>query len=136
MAEVVAFPQGHHRTILVVDDEPAIRAFLCDYLSEAGLHAIAVASADDAVRLLEDGNTIELVFSDVRMPGTLDGFGLAGWVRANRPDVPVLLASGDLGKLNAERDLSGAQIMPKPYDFDMVVRRIQAALSGRAKRIA
>jgi len=134
VALVIAFPFEDQRrhTVLIVDDEPAIRGFLYDYLSECGFNPVAVESGDAAVKLLESGQTIDLVFSDVRMPGTLDGFGLARWVMEHRPGLPVLLASGDLGKTNAMRELVGAEILPKPYDFDMVVRKMHAALKGTA----
>ena len=135
MADVIAFRHENQRrhTILIVDDEPAIRGILYDYLSECGFNPLAVESADEAVKLLEKGHVVDLVFSDVRMPGTMDGFGLARWVMANRPGLPVLLASGDLGKTNAVRELVGAEILPKPYDFDLVVRKMHAALNGPSR---
>jgi DNA-binding NtrC family response regulator len=138
MAELIAFPQDDHRRhiVLIVDDEPAIRGILYDYLSEAGFNPLAVESGDDAVKLLESGQAVDLVFSDVRMPGSVDGFGLARWVMDHRPGLPVLLASGDLGKTNAMRELVGAEILPKPYDFDFVVRRMHAALDGKTRRRA
>jgi len=67
------------------------------------------------------------------MPGTMDGYGLARWVMTNRPGLPVLLASGDLGKTNAVRELVGAEILPKPYDFDLVVRKMHAVLNDRIR---
>jgi DNA-binding response OmpR family regulator len=133
VAEIVAFPREPRHTVLIVDDEPVIRGFVCDYLNECGFHALAVASGDEAARLLGNGAAIDIVFSDVRMPGTLDGFGLARWVTENRPEVPVLLASGDLGQINAATESYGIQILPKPYDFDLVIRRIRAALQDRVK---
>ena len=135
MADIIAFPQDDQRkhTVLIVDDEPAIRGFLYDYLSECGFNPLAVESADEAIKLLEKGYAIDLVFSDVRMPGTMDGYGLARWVMTNRPGLPVLLASGDLGKTNAVRELVGAEILPKPYDFDLVVRKMHAALNDRIR---
>jgi DNA-binding NtrC family response regulator len=135
VADIIAFPQDDQRkhTVLIVDDEPAIRGFLYDYLSECGFNPLAVESADDAIKLLENGYAIDLVFSDVRMPGTMDGYGLARWVMTNRPGLPVLLASGDLGKTNAVRELVGAEILPKPYDFDLVVRKMHAVLNDRAR---
>jgi DNA-binding NtrC family response regulator len=135
MAEIIVFPfeDQHRHTVLIVDDEPAIRGFLYDYLSESGFNALTAASADEAVKLLETETAIDLVFSDVRMPGTLDGFGLAHWVMEHRPGLPVILASGDLGKINATRELVGAEILPKPYDFDLVVRKMHAVLDGRAR---
>jgi DNA-binding response OmpR family regulator len=138
MAEIVAFPlESQPRVaVLIVDDEPVIRGFVCDHLNECGFHAQAVASGDEAARLLGKGAAIDIVFSDVQMPGTLDGYGLARWVMENRPDVPVLLASGNLGQTNAATELCGVQIVPKPYDFDLVVRRIRATLKNRVKRSA
>jgi len=138
MAEIIAFPQEDQPrpTVLVVDDEAAIRGFLYDYLSECGFNPLTVESGDEAVRLLENDNTIELVFSDVRMPGSMDGFDLARWVIAHRPGLPILLTSGDLGKVNATRELVGTEIVPKPYDFDVVVRKMHAALNGRMRRRA
>lgn len=139
MADIIAFPQDDHRrhTVLIVDDEPVIRSFLCDYLNEAGFHALAVASGDEAARLLGQGVAIDLVFSDVRMPGTLDGFGLARWVTENKPGLPVLLASGDLGsKRDAAKACHGAEILPKPYDFHLVVRKICGAIEGCVQRSA
>jgi DNA-binding NtrC family response regulator len=133
MANIIAFPQEDRQpqTVLIVDDEPAIRGFLYDYLSQCGFNPLTAASGDEAIELLEKDITIDLVFSDVRMPGKLDGFGLAHWVMEHRPGLPVLLASGDLGKVNATRELV-AEIVAKPYDFDMVVRKMHAALDHRA----
>jgi DNA-binding NtrC family response regulator len=138
MANIIAFPhEGPHEerrryTVLIVDDEPAIRGFLYDYLFECGFNPLTAASGDEAVELLQKEISVDLVFSDVRMPGNLDGFGLARWVMEHRPGLPVLLASGDLGKINATREIV-AEIVPKPYDFDMVVRKMHAALNNRAR---
>jgi CheY-like chemotaxis protein len=139
MADIIAFPHDgeagtkHRHTVLIVDDEPVIRGFLCDYLNESGFHAVAVASGDEAAQLLESGAAIDLVFSDVRMPGTLDGFGLARWVMDNRPDVPVLLTSCDLGKPSAAQRSWCAGMVPKPYDFEQVVKMLHATLDARAR---
>jgi len=138
VADIITFPledQKRH-TVLIVDDEPAIRGFLYDYLSESGFNPLTVESGDEAVRVLETNSLIDLVFSDVRMPGNLDGFDLARWVIANKPGLPILLTSGDLGKIQFTRELAGIEIVPKPYDFDAVVRKIHAALNGCARRRA
>src|SRR5690348_1107038 len=132
MAQLLSFPrEGRRQTVLVVDDAPAIRGFLCDHLTECGFQCMAAASAGDAIQLLEQGPPVDLVFSDVQTAGSLTGFALARWMKENRPAVPVLLASGDLGKAQPQQELWGADIMPKPYDFDTVVRRIHAAISGK-----
>ncbi|HET7084613.1 MAG TPA: response regulator [Rhizomicrobium sp.] len=137
MARVISFPRdGRRETVLIVDDAPAIRGFLCDHLNECGFHCLCVASGEEAVTLFEQGTVIDLVFSDVQTAGSLTGFGLARWMQQHRPTVPVLLASGDLGKAQPQEELWGAEIMPKPYDFDSVVRRIGLAISGKLRRSA
>ena len=82
MAEIISFPveAGLYHTVLVVDDEPAIRGVVCEYLRDCGMNPIAAENADQAMALITEGTSIDLVFSDVRMPGTLDGFGLARWI--------------------------------------------------------
>jgi DNA-binding NtrC family response regulator len=121
---------------LVVDDEAVIRGVFSEFLKDSGYQTISVASADEAVRLLSSGLAVDLIFSDVRMPGKLDGFGLARWVMENRSPLPVILVSGDIGKANAAVELCGAEIFPKPYDFDSAVRKIRDALARSRPRRA
>lgn len=138
MADIVAFPgeaEPHH-VILVVDDEPAIRAVLSEYLRDCGFHPLSAASGDDAVRMIEQGIAIDLVFSDVRMPGTLDGYGLARWIMDNRPDLPVLLVTGDQGKAKAAAGIGGTETMAKPYDFEILARKIRDTLTRHRQRPA
>jgi CheY-like chemotaxis protein len=73
-------------TILVVEDEFLIRAMLSDYLQECGFKVLEASSGDEAVAIIENVDVvIDLVLTDIRMPGAMDGFGLAQWVRTNRP---------------------------------------------------
>ncbi len=137
MAEILPFPADHgpRFTVLVVDDEPAIRGMLCEFLEEYGHNPIAVENADQAMPLICGGAEIDLVFSDVRMPGTMDGCALARWILENRPDLPVILTTGDLGQADAT-DLSGVEIFPKPYAFDAAVRKIRDAIvNGKVKSL-
>lgn len=68
------------------------------------------------------------------MPGEIDGFGLAKWVRENRPDLAVFVASGYSGKFDLARELcAGEQFFAKPYDLDMVVTKIQEHVDTRGK---
>ena len=139
MAEIIAFPRENRRrhTVLVIDDEPAVRELLSDYLNQAGFNALAVESGDEAARMLARGIVvIDFVFSDVRMPGILNGHALAEWVFANRPDLPVLLASGDLDTVDSLEESWGASIIAKPYDPELVIRKIRAILERRARRRA
>ena len=77
---------------------------------------------------------IKLVFTDVRMPGTRDGLDLARWVIENRPSIPVMIASGDLGRETAMRELCGVRAFVKPYDLEDVSMAVKAALAPRHRR--
>src|SRR3954471_1818403 len=78
--------------VLVVDDDVELRDSLVDYLSE-DYAVLEAENADAAVALLAK-TPVDFVVSDVRMPGTMDGFGLAAWLRANYSSTPVLLITG------------------------------------------
>src|ERR687894_612471 len=75
------------RTILVVDPKVLSRFVISEYLREGGYRVYQAANAEEAVTLLQTRDIlIDLVVSDVQMPGAMDGSGLVGWVRANRPE--------------------------------------------------
>ena len=69
-------------SVLVVEDDVLVRTVVAAYLRECGFGVVESVSADEAVRVLEAGIRVDIVFSDVNMPGKLDGFGLAQWIRA------------------------------------------------------
>jgi DNA-binding NtrC family response regulator len=120
------------QTILVVDDEPIIRAALADHLEEKGFEVIEAADADQAILLLcRDSHPVDLVFTDVRMPGAMDGVGLSRWVFENRPGIPVIIASGDMGKAVALDDLCGAKAIAKPFDYNHVSDTIAELIRAR-----
>ena len=136
MADVVPFPVDHgdRQVILIVDDELVILGFLSEHLRDCGFAPLTVSSADEAIRLIRLGVAIDLVFSDVRMPGELDGYGLARWISDNRPNIPVILVSGDLGKANAAAQLCNIETMAKPYDFDAIVKKFRATIAHHKQR--
>ena len=80
-------------TVLVVDDEPLIYSLASDCLRDAGYRTLEAHSARQAIDLLEKGEHVDVVFSDVQMPG-MDGFELQRWLSQHRPRVKVLLSSG------------------------------------------
>ena len=80
--------------ILVVEDEALLRLLLMDVLEEVGFAVIEACTADDAVLLLAHRPDIRLVFTDVDMPGVLDGFQLAQYVQDHHCDVAVIIGSG------------------------------------------
>jgi DNA-binding response OmpR family regulator len=128
------FPDPKERTptLLIVEDEALIRVALSDYLQDCGYKVLDASTADEAVLIIEQGEAIiDLVFSDVKMPGS----GLAQWLRANRPGLPIILTSGDEKKTSAAKELCETEpFMAKPYDLKMVVAKIRATInSSRTK---
>jgi DNA-binding response OmpR family regulator len=131
----VALPDPTERkpTVLLVDDEFLIRLALSDFLQECGFKTLEARDAEQAIAALESLDTpIDVVLTDVRMPGQMNGFGLAQWIRENRPGLPVLLVSGDAQKADIAEQLCDKQdIMPKPLDFHSVAVRLRAAIERR-----
>jgi DNA-binding response OmpR family regulator len=124
-------PDDRKATILLVEDEVLIRMAASDYLQECGFKVLEASTAAEAISMIQGfESVIDVVFSDVRMPGEMDGFGLAQWVREHRPGLPVLLTSGDalLGK-TAEGLCEKLNLVAKPYDFQFVVARLRSLVS-------
>jgi CheY-like chemotaxis protein len=132
VAQIIDFPQSHadRHIVLVVDDEFLVRSVLSEILRDAGFHVLQAASASDAIGILEKHPRVDLVFSDVKMPD-MDGFELARWVNEHNTDLPVILASGYLGKTNMASELRCTEFLKKPFDFDTVIEKIRVTISRR-----
>jgi len=126
---------AHPPLILVVEDEEAIAFLAEETLHDAGYRVVTAGDADEALRRfseLEKGGGVDLVFSDVVMPGIRNGLALAHEIRARNPDVPILLTTG----YNDEMSIDGPQpealdVLGKPYRRRELVERVQAALRRR-----
>lgn len=114
--------------VLVVEDEELVRVVAVDFLEDDGFRVLEAGDVHEAMGLLER-ERVDLVFSDIQMPGGLDGCDLARWVCANRPGLPVILASGRVLDDSLPGDLrSVAPIIRKPYRGDLLMQRVAAAL--------
>jgi len=114
--------------ILVVDDDPIIRMDVADSLREAGFVVHEAGDGQEALETLAQ-TEVDLVFSDVQMP-RLDGFGLARRLRAQRPRLPIVLASGLVREDGVPEDLAEiGPLLAKPFALDGLIQRIEAALS-------
>jgi len=123
-------PWGEPRTILVVEDEILVRMVIADYLRDCGYRVIEAGNVAEALTVLESSEPVHVVFSDVQMPGELDGFGLARWVRQNQPWVKVLLTSGNAKAAETASDLCGeGPLEAKPYQPQSVLDRIKRLLA-------
>ena len=115
--------------VLVVENEVFIRFDVADMLRDDGFEVIEAGDAKQALDALNSGARIDLVFSDVHMPGPMNGMGLASHVLENHPGLPVILTSGAMLTLEAAA-LPPALIPvePKPYDPKALLARINSAL--------
>jgi CheY-like chemotaxis protein len=100
--------------VLVVEDEDLIRASALEMVEEAGFEAIAASNADEAIRILESRSDIRAVFTDVHMPGTMDGLRLARVVRNRWPPVALIVTSGHTNVQEADLP-TGGRFLSKPY---------------------
>jgi CheY-like chemotaxis protein len=116
-------PPPHPPTILVVEDNELVRLVAVEFLEDSGFMVVEADSADGAIDLLTNDGPIDAVFSDVQMPGSMDGVELAHWISREKPDVKVLLTSGNAPKQ------AGVPILPKPYDLASVARRLKGMVS-------
>ncbi len=118
--------------ILLVEDEFLIRLIMAEILQEEGFEVIEACSGDEAVMLLSSCGPLEALFTDVRMPGEIDGIDLAHRVRLSYPSLPVLVVSGYAADLS--RRLGGldqpVRFVDKPYDFAKVVGALNGLLAA------
>lgn len=120
-------PAPDQAYILVVEDELFVRIFISDALRDAGYRVLEAFNGDEAVEILNSGAHVDLVLSDVRMPGSVDGLGLLAFVRDKFPTLPVVISSGHL---NPELALeNGAtRFLPKPYHIADALDLLKAEL--------
>ena len=101
--------------VLIVEDEPLVRLGAVKMIEEAGFLVIEAANADEAIRILESRTDIRAVFTDINMPGSMDGLKLAHAVRNRWPPIKIIVTSGR-DRLT-EQDLpEGGRFFAKPYD--------------------
>jgi len=117
-------------TVLVVEDEILVRTVIAAFLRDCGFDVIEAGNADEAIRVMGAGIRIDIVFSDVNMPGSMDGFGLAQWLRQERPDLKIILTSGAAQTAKDASDpCEHGPILAKPYDHAGLARQLRALLA-------
>lgn len=113
--------------ILVVEDELLIRCIISEIMRDAGYTVIEAANGDEALEIVRSDISLDLVFSDVKMPGAVDGLGLLAAVKSARPELPVVITSGDCDPALALEG-GAAHFVRKPYDLDAVVELVRDEL--------
>jgi CheY-like chemotaxis protein len=122
------------RTVLVVEDNADVAAFAAGMLEGIGYKTRHAANAADALMLLESGVTLDAVFTDVMMPGELNGVQLAVMIRARFPALAVVLASGySEAGLEWGSEAVG-ELLDKPYRLDELEQALERAFIASADR--
>ncbi len=112
--------------VLIVEDSAIIRMSAVDLVLSAGYEALEAGNADEAIRILEGRDDIDLVFTDVQMPGTMDGIKLSHYIRDRWPPLKLIVASG--AAIVEESMLPvGSRFFSKPYD-DLTITEAMARL--------
>jgi CheY-like chemotaxis protein len=115
--------------VLIVEDEPLIRMGAVSLIEDAGFEVYEASSADAAIALLEMHEKISLIFTDVDMPGSMDGLKLAHYVRGRWPPVKIIVTSGHV-KVAKESLPAGALFLPKPYDPAEITHKVREMMAA------
>jgi two-component system, response regulator PdtaR len=113
------------RAIMVVEDEILVRMLISDKLREAGYTVVEAAGSEEALNVLAQLDDVKLILSDVQMPGSMDGIGLARVVRSAYPAIKIVLTSGHV---DAIRGAEHEGFFPKPYNVAQVIGHIETLL--------
>ena len=105
--------------VLVVEDEPITRMDVVDQLEEGGFKVFEAPDADRAIKILEANPAIRVLFTDVDMPGSMDGLKLAAAVRDRWPPIRIVVASG-LRKINIDALPDDSHFFSKPYNVNEI----------------
>ncbi len=132
VVDMTATPRSaDHETILVVDDEPLVRMVAVEILEELGYHVLEAGDGPTALKIMKSGQPIDLLVTDVGLPGGMNGRQLADAVRAEKPDFKVLFVTGyaENAVLNHGHLEHGMHVMTKPFLSDAFARRVKELLS-------
>lgn len=110
--------------ILIVEDDPLVLLSATDILEEAGYRVLQASDADEAIQLLETHPDIHIVFTDIEMPGSMDGMKLAACVRDRWPPVEIIITSGRVPSRDVALPARGL-FLPKPYRPHELTDRIR-----------
>jgi CheY-like chemotaxis protein len=121
--------QLHHDIILVVEDEPFVRMIAVDLLAEQGRIILEAGNAEEALEILDAEDRIDLLFTDINMPGELDGLDLAKIAYRRQPDLKLIVTSG-AKRLTSDEIPDDGAFIPKPYSTQTLTRLVQSKLSA------
>jgi len=118
--------------ILVVEDEDDVREVAVNVLRDNGYSVMQAATGGIALAILDQGLPIDLLFTDIVMPGEPDGLKLAEWARRQRPDIKVLYTTGFSAALRFDHRSLHGEVLAKPYGPKQLASAVQQLLSADA----
>ena len=113
--------------VLVVEDEMLLRMRAVDMVEDAGFTSVEAVDADEAVAILESRSDIALLLTDIQMPGTMDGLGLAHSVRERWPPIKIILVSGQLKLANIDIP-ADSRFFGKPLEAKDLIAEMQSMI--------
>jgi CheY-like chemotaxis protein len=111
--------------VLVVEDEPITRMDVVEQLEEGGFKVFEAPDADRAIKILEANPAIRVLFTDIDMPGSMDGLKLAAAVRDRWPPIRIVVASG-LRKVNLDALPDNSRFFSKPYNVNEIAATMRS----------
>jgi two-component sensor histidine kinase/CheY-like chemotaxis protein len=120
--------------VLVVEDEMVLRMRAVDIVEDAGFTPVEAVNADEAIAILESRSDIDLLFTDIQMPGSMDGLKLAHAVHDRWPSIKIILVSGQVKPSDAERP-ADSRFFGKPLGIGQMIRVLQAMIGEGALKI-
>src|SRR5947209_15059160 len=120
--------------VLIVEDEMVLRMRAVDIVEDAGFRAVEAVNADQAMSILESRSDISLLFTDIQMPGSMDGLKLAHAVHERWPSIKIILVSGQVRPSEAERP-ADSRFVSKPLGVEEIIAQLQAMVGAGALRI-
>ena len=120
---------GPPETILFVEDDPLVRMDMAEFLRECGYRVHEAANASEAMAALQAKFAVDLVFTDINLPGEMNGVDLAEWVLSNRPGVRIIVTTG--GGSNPQLPPTAPPLLPKPYTGRDLLARVKEALGAQ-----
>jgi len=122
-----SLPEGRPPVVLLVEDEIMIRMADAEALRDAGICVIEAGSGAEALPVLSSSLALDLLVTDITMPGEPDGLALAAFCRQHRPGLPILLASA---RLPAPGDPRADRMLAKPYAFSELLSAVKDMLGS------
>ena len=120
--------------VLVVEDEMILRMRAVDIVEDAGFVPIEAVSADEAIEILESRDDISLLFTDIQMPGSMDGLKLAHAAHARWPHIKIVLVSGQIAVTDADKP-DDSRFFPKPLEIERMVAELQEMVGKGALKV-